>query len=141
MKPPSSRVAGYRYGQRSIYLLVYQRRTFMGEFVKQVERQATEALREILGYSPLPQENPLLELMGLLLGDGFGEVQSPPAVPITSQQWLDWHHLALTNPQGLMAAMNCVLETEQRKLPREPEAMRLWATSLMLGTLDQLEMM
>jgi hypothetical protein len=62
-------------------------------------------------------------------------------VPITSQQWLDWHHLAHTNPRALIAAMIRVLEMEQRKLPREPDAMRHWAASLMLNTLDQLEMM
>ncbi len=113
----------------------------MDEFVKQVGKQAVEALREIFGREPLPEENPLLELMGLLLGDGFGEVQPPPALPISSQQWLDWHHLTHMKPKELIAAMNLVLETEQRKLPREREAMRLWAASLMLSTLDQLEMM
>ena len=113
----------------------------MGEFVKQVSKQAREALREAFGQELLPGENPLLELMGLLLGDGFGQVQSPPTIPITSQQWLDWHHLALMKPEELIAAMNFMLETEQREFPREREAMRLWAASLMLNTLDQLETM
>jgi len=85
-------------------------------------------------------ENPLLELMGLLLGDGFGAVQSPPTLPISSQQWLDWHHLALMKPEELTAAMNLVLEMERPELPTELTAMRLWAASLMLSTLDQLEM-
>jgi len=113
----------------------------MGEFVKQVSKQAVEALRETFGRELLAEENPLLELMGLLLGDGFGEVQSPPTIPISSQQWLDWHHLALMQPEELIAAMNLVLETEQRTLPTELTAMRLWAASLMLSTLDQLELM
>ena len=113
----------------------------MGEFVKQVRKQAKIALREIFGQKPLPGESPLLELVGLLLGDGFGEVQSPQAIPITSQQWLDWHHLVLMKPKELTLAMNLVLESEQRKLPREREAMQIWAASLMLSTLDQLEMM
>ena len=113
----------------------------MGEFVKQVCKQARIALREVFGQVPLPGENPILELMGLLLGDGFGEVQSPQAIPITSQQWLDWHHLVLMKPKELTVAMNSILETEQRKLPRGREAMRLWAASLLLSTLDQLEMM
>jgi hypothetical protein len=113
----------------------------MGEFVKQANQEATEALRNIFGQVPLPDEHPLLELMGHLLGDGFGEVQSPPAVPVTSQQWLDWHHLLLMKPEELIAAMNLVLETEQPKMPQEQEAMRIWAASLMLNTLDQLEMM
>ena len=112
----------------------------MGEFVKQVSKQAAKAMREIFGQEPLPWENPLLELMGLLLGDGFGEVQSMPTVPITSQQWLDWHHLALMNPQELLAAMNLVLTSEQSELPWERETMRIWAASLLLSTLDQLEM-
>ena len=113
----------------------------MGEFVKQVSKQAVEALREIFGQELLPEENPLLELMGLLLGDGFGEVQSPPTIPISSQQWLDWHHLAFTTPEELIAAMNLVLETEQPILPTELTAMRTWAASLLLSTLDQLQMM
>jgi len=113
----------------------------MGEFAKQVSKQAAKILREIFGQEPLPDENPLLELMGLLLGDGFGEVQSPPTIPISSQQWLDWHHLALMNPQELIAAMNLVLESEQRELPRERETMQIWAASVLLNTLDQLQMM
>jgi hypothetical protein len=113
----------------------------MGEFAKQVSKQAVEALREIFGQEPLPEENPLLELMGLLLGDGFGEVQSPPTIPISSQQWLDWQHLALMEPEELITAMNLVLETEQKKLPRHWEAMQTWAALLFLNTLDLLEMM
>ena len=113
----------------------------MGEFVKQVSKQAVEALRETFGRELLAEENPLLELMGLLLGDGFGEVQSPPTIPITSQQWLDWHHLALMKPRELIAAMNLVLVTERREFPRQRKAMQLWAASLMLSTLDQLGMM
>ena len=113
----------------------------MGEFVQQINKQAAEALRETFGWVLPPTENPLLELMGLLLGDGFGEVQPPPSVPISSQQWLDWHHMALMRQQELVAAMNLVLETEQRQLPRQREAMQTWAASLFLSTLDQLEMM
>jgi len=113
----------------------------MDEFAKQVSRQASKALREVFGQEPLPGGNPLLELTGLLLGDGFGEVQPPPTIPITTQQWLDWHHLALMKPEELTAALNFILETEKRELPREREAMRRWAASLLLGTLDQLEMM
>jgi hypothetical protein len=113
----------------------------MGEYVKQVNIQAMEALREIFGQEPLPEENPLLELMGLLLGDGFGEVQPPPSIPISSQQWLDWHHVALMKPEELAAAMNLILETQRRKLPRQREAMQTWAASLFLSTLDLLEMM
>ena len=113
----------------------------MDEFVRQISNQAAKALREIFGQAPLPGANPILELMGLLLGDGFGEIQPPPAIPISSQQWVDWHHLALMKPEELIAAMNFVLEAEQRHIPREREAMRLWAASLMLSTLDQLELM
>jgi len=40
----------------------------MGEFVKQANEQAVEALRETFGQAPLPEENPLMELIGLLLG-------------------------------------------------------------------------
>lgn len=113
----------------------------MVEFAKQVAMQAVEAIREIFGKEPLPEEHPLVELMGLLLGDGFGEVQPPPAVPITNQQWLDWHYLALVNSEELIAAMNVVLERDRKMLPWEQEAMQIWAASLLLRTLDQLEAM
>ena len=113
----------------------------MGEFVQQVNKQAMEAMREIFGQEPLPWENPLLELLSRLLGDGYGEVQPPPTVPITSQQWLDWHHLALVRAEELTATMNSILETEQPRLPTELTAMRTWAASLLLNTLDQLQMM
>jgi hypothetical protein len=113
----------------------------MDEFVRRVSKQARESLREILGQDPWPGENPLLELMGILLGDGFGEVQPPPTMPISSQQWLDWHHLALTMPEELIAGMNLVLEREQRELPRDRKAMQIWAASVLLSTLDQFEMM
>jgi len=113
----------------------------MGEFVQQVNIQAMEALREIFSYEPLPEQNPLLELMGLLLGDGLGEVQSPPTIPITSQQWLDWYYLSLMRPETLTTAMNRVLERERRKFPRDRETMQIWAASLLLNTLDRLEMM
>ena len=79
-------ITGWRFvgaGRHFIYLKVYPRRTFMGEFAMQVSKQAAEVLRETFGRELLPEENPLLELMGLLLGDGFGEVQPPPTVPIT----------------------------------------------------------
>ena len=113
----------------------------MDEYVRQANEQAAKALQEIFGQKPLPGQNPLLELMGLLLGDGFGEVEPPAAVPITSQEWLDWHHLVLMKPDELLATMNLVLETEQPRLPKEPDAMRLWAASLLLQTLDRLEEM
>ena len=113
----------------------------MDEYVRQVNKQATEALRELFDRGLLAEENPLLELIGLLLGDGFGEVQSPPTMPITSQQWLDWHHLASTTPGRLTAVMNFILETERPRFPTERTAMRIWAASLLLNTLDQFEMM
>ena len=44
----------------------------MGEFVRQVNKRATAALREIFGQEPLPEENPLLELMGSFWGTDSG---------------------------------------------------------------------
>ena len=113
----------------------------MGECVKRISKQAARAMREIFGEEPTPGENPLLELMGLLLGDGSGDVQSPPAVPITNQQWLDWHYLTLMNPRQVIAVMEYILRSEQTKLPSQQEVMRIWAACLLLSTLDQLEMM
>ena len=113
----------------------------MDEFMRQVNQQATETLRELFDAELLAEESPLLELIGLLLGDGFGEVHSPATVPITNQQWIDWHYLAYTTPKRLIATMNSVLERERRSLPRQRQAMRTWAASVLLSTLDQFEMM
>lgn len=113
----------------------------MGEFARLVRRQAAWTLREVFCREPLPEEHPVVELVGLLLGDGTGEVQPPPSVPISTQQWLDWYYLSLMNPQELVAAMDFILETEHRKLPQDREAMEIWAASLLLSTLAQLEMM
>ena len=113
----------------------------MGEFLQQISKQAVESLREVYGRELLPTENPVLELMGLLLGDGFGEVQLPPGVPMASQQWLDWHHRMLMTPEELTAAMDSVLERQQRELPKGQTAMQTWAASLLLQTLEELEMM
>jgi SAM-dependent methyltransferase len=134
MNPPFSATGGRINGHRT---------AFGARHIEQalLRLKPGGRLVAIVGRELLPGENPLLELMGLLLGDGFGEVQPPPALPISNQQWLDWHHLALMTPEQLIAAMNRVLETEQRPIPTEPMAMRLWAASLMLRTLDRLEMM
>jgi hypothetical protein len=113
----------------------------MSEFVKQINQHAVETLRQDFGREILASENPVLELMGLLLGDGFGEVQPLPRIPITSQRWLDWHHLILMRPEKLTVTLNLVLERQQRRLPKEQTAMRTWAASLLLQTLEELEMM
>jgi hypothetical protein len=114
---------------------------FMGVFVDHVSRQAARAMREVFGQEPTLGKNPILELMGLLLGDGCGDFQPPPTVPIMSQQWLDWHYLSLMNPQDLLAAMEQALKAEQSELPWEPMAMPTWAASLLLKTLEALPMM
>lgn len=113
----------------------------MGVFARQVKRKAARTLREVLDREPFPEEDPVVELVGLLLGNAAGEVQPPPAVPISHQQWLDWYYLSLMNRQKLIAAMDYVLETEQTKLPRRRKAMEIWAASLLLSTLDRLDMM
>jgi hypothetical protein len=141
MKPPSSPATDKQFRRHFVYWSIYRRRMFMGVFVNYVSRQAAMAMRELFGQEPTPGGNPLLELMDLLLGDGFGEVQPPPTVPITSQQWLDWNYLSLMSQHELLAAMDHVLKSEQSELPWDQEAMPTWAASLLLRTLDQLPMM
>ena len=65
----------------------------MTEFVKQINERARQAINEIAEQLPLPDEDPILFLIGILLGDGYGDVLPPDAVPISSQEWLDWHYL------------------------------------------------
>jgi hypothetical protein len=111
----------------------------MDEFVRQISEQARQAAVEISGRELLRDENPILELIGLLLGDGYGDVRDQES--ISTQQWLDWHHLITAQPEELIETIHFILDWEQKKLPTELEAMRVWAASLMLLTFDEMGMM
>ena len=56
------------------------------------------------------------------------------------EQWMLWHQLAMNHPTELIEAMTAVLEDEQIRLPTSQPAMQIWAASLLVETLDRMEM-
>ena len=113
----------------------------MGEFANTIREQAAEAVRQIYQQEVPSGTDPLLELMGALLDDGAGGIQSPSDVTVTTEQWLTWNRLALEHRPGLVRMMTRDLEMERTELPTETGAMRTWAAQLLLRTLDRLGML
>lgn len=113
----------------------------MDEFTALIRQQAADALVRTFHQAATPESDPILELIGMLLGDDAGSSEPPAESALSLDQWLMWNELALTRPKELVAAMTSVLERERINLPSEQAAMRTWAASLVLNTLDQLEML
>lgn len=112
----------------------------MNEFANTIRERAAEALKQIYRQEPTPGMDPVVELVGLLLGDEMGGVQSPEVYSVTTEQWLTWNQMAMEQPKELARSAMTVLKREQMNLPTEPEALRNWAEWLLLATLDQIEM-
>ena len=112
----------------------------MEEFANTIREQAAAALRMIYRQEAPRGADPVLELMGFLLDDGAGGIQSPPDAVVTTEQWLTWNRLALSHQLALVRTMTRELETERTILPTEMDAMRTWAARLLLNTLDRLGM-
>lgn len=113
----------------------------MGEFADKTRERAAEALRSRYLQGATSETGPILDLIGSLLEDGAGGVLSPSEVSITTDQWLIWNRLVMEQGDRLLRTMTVILEREGVGLPMEVEAMRNWAASLMLATLDQMEML
>jgi hypothetical protein len=113
----------------------------MGEFTETTKKRAAETLSRTFQQGTTAGVDPVLELTGFLLEDGAGGVVPQPEAPVTTEQWLLWNQLALEQPEELIEAMTSVLDEEEMELPQEPEAMRTWAASLLLKTLDQMGML
>lgn len=111
----------------------------MEEFAKQVELEASAALTRLSQQELTPGTNPILELVSTLLADETGGVRSSLGQSIATNQWLRWNDWRLHCPERLIRAMREVLNREEWKLPTEEEAMRSWATDLLLETLEQIE--
>lgn len=110
----------------------------MDEFASETRRQAAEALRQVFRQETTPECDPLLELIGQLLGDTAGSDQFPGT--LTMKQWLTWNELVLNQPQKLLRAMESVLNREQTTMPSDLPSLQLWAQWLILSTLDQWEL-
>ncbi len=112
----------------------------MGEFVDTMKQQAVEVLRRTYQQEPSAGTDPIVELMGLLLEDGAGGVQTLSQTALTTEQWITWHRLLMEQPEELVRIVALVLEREQMELPPEAGAMRAWAAQLLLSTLDEMGM-
>ena len=110
----------------------------MDGFASECRRQAMEALRQIFRQEATPGSDPLVELIGRLLGDPAVSDQFPGT--LTMEQWLTWNELVLNQPQGLLRAMESVLNREQTTLPSDLPSLQLCAECLILSTLDQWEL-
>ena len=89
----------------------------MEEFANTIREQAAAALRMMDQQEAPRGTDPVLELMGFLLDDGAGGILSPPAAPVTTEQWLTWNRLALESERELTRTMMEVLARERTALP------------------------
>lgn len=105
----------------------------MEEFTDNIRQQAAQTLRSMFGQYPLPDVDPILELMAFLLEKGRG-------AELTTERWFLWNQLVMDQQAELVQAMNSVLEMEQAPLPTDHAAMRYWAEWLVTSTLDRIEM-
>lgn len=112
----------------------------MSEFANAVRRQAFDTLRTMFHQEPPGDTDPLLELLAILLEDGTGGIDTVPEAPITTDQWLCWNRLVTQHTRALTRMVTRELEREQSELPAEHDAMRVWASRLLLSTLDRMGM-
>jgi hypothetical protein len=112
----------------------------MGEFANAVRRQAFDTLRSMFHREPPGDTDPILELMAILLEDGAGGIDALAEAPVTTDQWLSWNRLVTRHMRALARMVTRELEREQSELPVEREAMRVWASRLLLSTLDRMGM-
>jgi hypothetical protein len=113
---------------------------FMNEFAERIRQEAAHALRPLFQQQASTETDPIVELIGFLLEDGAGGVLSAAEVPVTTNQWLTWHQLAMERENEVTETMARVLEEERVELPTKAEAMQQWAAWLLLSTLDRMEM-
>ena len=110
----------------------------MGEFAGMNRRRAAHLLREMFQQEVTPETDPILELIGRLLEDGSGGVNSPRYLPVTTEEWLTWNRLALERPTELAKTVGEVLEAEFLEIPTNREALPAWAAHLLACTLERM---
>lgn len=112
----------------------------MDEFASKMIERAGTVLRQTFQQEPPAGMDSILELIGCLLEDRAGGVQSPMEVPVTIDEWLTWNEFVIERKEELLRTITMILESEKTDIPLEADAMRTWAASLLLATLDQMEM-
>jgi len=111
----------------------------MAEFADRNRKKALEVLQLIFRQDIPPGMDPLPHLITHLLEDGAGGVSSPPEVPLTTDEWLSWNHLAMEQPHELTWTLTDILEEERLAVPRKIPALAIWAATLVQLTLDRME--
>ena len=112
----------------------------MGQFANTLRRQAARALLSEFHQEATPGNDPVLELIGILLGDEDASESPPAGSSLTTEQWMTWNQLAMDREAELVRAVTRVVDREATELPQERQAMRAWAAWLVLSTLDEMGM-
>ncbi|MEX2171083.1 MAG: hypothetical protein WD851_17320 [Pirellulales bacterium] len=99
----------------------------MNEFAQKIREEAVQALQSQQQQKGNPDNDPIVELVAVLVEEGT----------VTTDQWLTWNQLAMDRPEELSQMITKVLEYEKVKLPQDQEALREWAASLLVNTLDR----
>ncbi len=112
----------------------------MGEFASSLRQQAAQALRTMFQHDP-DRQDPVIELIGLLLADEGGGVFQHPDTEVTTKQWFAWNRLRMERRRLLARTVHREVEREHLLLPEGETAMRSWAAQVLLSTLDRLGML
>lgn len=115
-----------------------RRKTSADEFSNMVREQAGMVMRAM--FHREAEGDPLLEFITCLLEDGAGGMIPTTDEVVTTDQWHTWNRLVLNQTDLVTRMLTRELERERPAMPAEPEAMRRWAATLLLATLDRLGM-
>lgn len=111
----------------------------MGEFANAVRDQAMDTLRRVYGRAAPIDSDAVVELIAFLLGDETDDPATDGLNILTVDQWIAWTRHLADRPRFTRRMMTNFLDREQAKLPADTNAMRLWATHVVLRTLDRME--
>lgn len=112
----------------------------MSEFANTLRENVAQAIRREFHQEPISETNSLLELIAMLIADEDGIIMLPPICEVTEAQWFTWNQLAMDREEELIQEIFRRAEEENLTLPSGLPAMRAWANSLVLSTLDELGM-
>ena len=97
-------------------------------FSSKAKEQAAKVITEELGEPLNPRQNPILQLVELVLVDGrSGFVNPPPQIEITDQEWEE----SYLGRENLEKVVNRIINGEQIAPPRGGiEDLRYWAAEI-----------
>lgn len=102
-------------------------------YVKKTKKQAVKVITEDLGEPLDPKQDPILQVIELLLIEE-GELSPPPQVDLTDQEWENFQ--AIEDVEKVRA-LNKLVKSESLELPESLEKMKVWAASLVGLVLEE----